>query len=297
MHFKVVFMLKSMTGFGKSTISLPGKNVTIEIKSLNSKQLDLNLKLPTLFREKEPDIRNIISKSLERGKIELTGTIDYTDNELPSVVNHSLVKGYYRDLKQISIELGENNIDILSIIMKIPEVLKPSKEVLSDEEWISVNLCLDNAITQLNEFRLHEGELLMSDFISRVITIRSLQGELDQFEEERNTNFRDKLRASVSEFTANNSLDANRFEQEIIYYLEKLDITEEKVRLQKHLDYFMNTLGEPESSGRKLSFVTQEIGREINTIGSKANDANIQRIVVQMKDELEKIKEQLANIL
>lgn len=290
-------MLKSMTGFGKSTISLPGKNVTIEIKSLNSKQLDLNLKLPTLFREKEPDIRNIISKSLERGKIELTGTIDYTDNELPSVVNHSLVKGYYRDLKQISIELGENNIDILSIIMKIPEVLKPSKEVLSDEEWISVNQCLDNAITQLNEFRLHEGELLMSDFISRVITIRSLQGELDQFEEERNTNFRDKLRASVSEFTANNSLDANRFEQEIIYYLEKLDITEEKVRLQKHLDYFMNTLGEPESSGRKLSFVTQEIGREINTIGSKANDANIQRIVVQMKDELEKIKEQLANIL
>lgn len=290
-------MLKSMTGFGKSTISLPGKNVTIEIKSLNSKQLDLNLKLPTLFREKEPDIRNIISKSLERGKIELTGTIDYTDNELPSVVNHSLVKGYYRDLKQISIELGENNIDILSIIMKIPEVLKPSKEVLSDEEWISVNQCLDNAITQLNEFRLHEGELLMSDFISRVITIRSLQGELDQFEEERNTNFREKLRASVSEFTANNSLDANRFEQEIIYYLEKLDITEEKVRLQKHLDYFMNTLGEPESSGRKLSFVTQEIGREINTIGSKANDANIQRIVVQMKDELEKIKEQLANIL
>ncbi|HLN54210.1 MAG TPA: YicC/YloC family endoribonuclease [Lentimicrobium sp.] len=290
-------MLKSMTGFGKNTCSVPGKTVTIEIKSLNSKQLDLNIKLPTLFREKEPDIRNIISRRLERGKIELTGTIDYTDSELPSIINHSLVKGYYKDLKQISTELGEDNADILSIIMKIPEVLKPSREVLSDEEWLSVNDCLQGAIEQLNEFRKNEGDLLMNDFISRVITIRSLLGDLGQFEDERNINFREKLRASVSEFTAINTLDANRFEQEIIYYLEKLDITEEKVRLQKHLDYFMNTLGEPDSSGRKLSFVTQEIGREINTIGSKANDANIQRIVVQMKDELEKIKEQLANIL
>ncbi len=290
-------MLKSMTGFGKSTVALAGKTITLEIKSLNSKQLDLNLKLPAIFREKEPDIRNIISRRLERGKIEMTGTIDYTDNELPAIINHNLVKGYYLDLKAISAELGENNADLLSIIMKIPEVLKPSKEVMTDDEWLSVSNCLDDAIAQLDIFRQHEGELLMNDFISRIITIRTLLGEIGQFEAERNANFRDKLRLSVSEFTANNSLDANRFEQEIIYYLEKLDITEEKVRLQKHLDYFMSTLGEKEANGRKLAFVTQEIGREINTIGSKANDANIQRIVVQMKDELEKIKEQLANIL
>jgi len=286
-----------MTGFGKSTVALAGKTITLEIKSLNSKQLDLNLKLPAIFREKEPDIRNIISRRLERGKIEMTGTIDYTDNELPAIINHNLVKGYYLDLKAISAELGENNADLLSIIMKIPEVLKPSKEVMTDDEWLSVSNCLDDAIAQLDIFRQHEGELLMNDFISRIITIRTLLGEIGQFEAERNANFRDKLRLSVSEFTANNSLDANRFEQEIIYYLEKLDITEEKVRLQKHLDYFMSTLGEKEANGRKLAFVTQEIGREINTIGSKANDANIQRIVVQMKDELEKIKEQLANIL
>ncbi len=290
-------MLKSMTGFGKSTVSLSGKTVTLEIKSLNSKQLDLNLKLPALFRDKEPDIRNIISKKLERGKIEMTGTIDYTDNELPTIINHNLVKGYYNDLKQISADLGEKDTDLLSIIMKIPEVLKPSKEMMTDDEWITVSRCLNDAIAQLDLFRAHEGELLLNDFISRIITIRTLLGEIGQFEDDRNINFRDKLRSSVSEFTANNSLDANRFEQEIIYYLEKLDITEEKVRLQKHLDYFMNTLGEVEANGRKLSFVTQEIGREINTIGSKANDANIQRLVVQMKDELEKIKEQLANIL
>ncbi len=290
-------MLKSMTGFGKCTASLPGKTITIEIKSLNSKQLDLNIKLPPVFREKEPDIRNMISKNLERGKIELTGTVDYTDNELPSIVNSSLVKGYYKDLKQLSDELGAENVDLFSIIMKIPDVLKPSKDVLTEEEWVPARQCIENAIQQLDEFRQHEGAHLSEDFMSRIITIKSLQNDLGQFEEERNHNFREKLRISVEEFTANNSLDANRFEQEIIYYLEKLDITEEKVRLQKHLDYFMNTLGEPESAGRKLSFVTQEIGREINTIGSKANDANIQRIVVQMKDELEKIKEQLANIL
>ncbi|MGE5383205.1 MAG: YicC/YloC family endoribonuclease [Omnitrophica WOR_2 bacterium] len=290
-------MLKSMTGFGKSVVNLQGKTVTIEIKSLNSKQLDLNIKLPLIFREKEADIRNILSKKLERGKIELTGTLDYTDNELPTVINHSLVKGYYKDLQEIASILGEKNVDYLSIIMKIPEVLKPSRELLTEEEWIQVQHCLDQAVTALDNFRVHEGNLLMNDFTSRIKEIGSLLNNLDEFEETRNLNFREKLRASVSEFTANNTLDSNRFEQEIIYYLEKLDITEEKVRLLKHLNYFNESVKEPESNGRKLNFVTQEIGREINTIGSKANDASIQRVVVQMKDELEKIKEQLANIL
>lgn len=286
-----------MTGFGKSVVNLQGKTVTIEIKSLNSKQLDLNIKLPLIFREKEADIRNILSKKLERGKIELTGTLDYTDNELPTVINHSLVKGYYKDLQEIASILGEKNVDYLSIIMKIPEVLKPSRELLTEEEWIQVQHCLDQAVTALDNFRVHEGNLLMNDFTSRIKEIGSLLNNLDEFEETRNLNFREKLRASVSEFTANNTLDSNRFEQEIIYYLEKLDITEEKVRLLKHLNYFNESVKEPESNGRKLNFVTQEIGREINTIGSKANDASIQRVVVQMKDELEKIKEQLANIL
>ncbi len=286
-----------MTGFGKSTIILEGKTVTIEIKSLNSKQLDLNIKLPPAFREKEPEIRSVISQKLERGKIELSGIIDYTDAELPSSFNRSLISAYHRELKDIAVSLGENDTNLLSVIMKIPDVLKPSREVLSDEEWELISTCLFDAIGELNKFRQHEGELLRSDFKGRIETIANLLGNLGIFEESRNRQFREKLRASVSEFAANNTLDSNRFEQEIIYYLEKLDITEEKVRLLKHLEYFTDTMNESETNGRKLSFVTQEIGREINTIGSKANDANIQRIVVQMKDELEKIKEQLANIL
>lgn len=290
-------MLKSMTGFGKNTVSLPGKTVTIELKSLNSKQLDLNIKLPPLFREKEPEIRSLIAKKLERGKIELTGTIDYADSELPTSINRSLVEGYYKELKDIVYDLGEENADVLSVIMKLPEVMKPSREVFSEEEWELVSSCLSQAISGLDAFRIHEGEQLMTDFKARINSINGLLLNLDEFEETRNTNFREKLRLAVSEFTANNTLDSNRFEQEIIYYLEKLDITEEKVRLLKHLTYFLDTLHESEANGRKLSFVTQEIGREINTIGSKANDANIQRVVVQMKDELEKIKEQLANIL
>lgn len=289
-------MLKSMTGFGKCTVSLTGKVVVIEIKSLNSKQLDLNIKLPSAFREKESDIRSIISRKLERGKVELTGSIDYTD-DYPAVINRSMAIGYYNEIKEIAKSLNADDIDILSIVMRMPEVFKSSRELLSEQEWVTIRGCLEKAVNELDIFRSQEGSLLEHDFKTRIQIIASLLQEVIQFEETRNTRFREKLRDSVAEFYANNTLDSNRFEQEIIYYLEKLDITEEKVRLQKHLDYFMDTLKETEANGRKLSFVTQEIGREINTIGSKANDANIQRIVVQMKDELEKIKEQLANIL
>lgn len=290
-------MIKSMTGFGKSSADMGSKIVTIEIKSLNSKQLDLNVKLPPVFREKEPEMRNIISRSLERGKIEITGSLEYTNGEVPAIINHSLVKSYYRELKEVMQELGETGSDILSVIIKIPEVLKPSRELLAEDEWIQAEACLYEALKNINEFREHEGQLLEKDFKLRINNISELLKSLDQFEKERDFNFREKLRAAISEFASNNSLDSNRFEQEIIYYLEKLDITEEKVRLSKHLDYFIEALADEESNGRKLSFVTQEIGREVNTIGSKANDANIQRVVVQMKDELEKIKEQLANIL
>ncbi len=290
-------MIKSMTGFGKSIVNLEGKSVTIEIKSLNSKQLDLNIKLPPAFREKEPVIRSIISQRLERGKIELTGNIDYTDGELPSSINKSLVTGYYSELKSIADTLGDKNSDILSIVMKIPEVLRPTRDLLTEEEWSLIIGCLERAVSALDDFRTHEGSLLMTDFGVRINSIAGLLETLDEFEILRSIQFKEKLRTSVIEFANNNTLDSNRFEQEIIYYLEKLDITEEKVRLQKHLNYFIDTMHESEANGRKLTFVTQEIGREINTIGSKANDANIQRAVVQMKDELEKIKEQLANIL
>lgn len=285
-----------MTGFGKCTVSLTGKVVILEIKSLNSKQLDLNIKLPSAFREKESDIRSIISRKLERGKVELTGSIDYTD-DFPPVINKPMAIGYYNEIKELANSLNAGDIDILSIVMKMPEVFKSSRELLNEQEWVIIRECLEKAVKELDIFRSQEGSLLENDFKTRVQMIESLLQEVIQFEETRNTRFREKLRDSVAEFYANNTLDSNRFEQEIIYYLEKLDITEEKVRLQKHLDYFMDTLKETEANGRKLSFVTQEMGREINTIGSKANDANIQRIVVQMKDELEKIKEQLANIL
>lgn len=289
-------MLKSMTGFGKCTVTLTGKVVIMEIKSLNSKQLDLNIKLPPAFREKESDIRSIISRKLERGKVELTGSIDYTD-DFPPVINKPMAIGYYNEIKELAMSLNAGDVDILSIVMKMPEVFKSSRELLNEQEWVIIKECLEKAVNELDIFRSQEGSLLENDFRTRVQMIASLLQEIIQFEETRNTRFREKLRDSVAEFYANNTLDSNRFEQEIIYYLEKLDITEEKVRLQKHLDYFMDTLKETEANGRKLSFVTQEMGREINTIGSKANDANIQRIVVQMKDELEKIKEQLANIL
>lgn len=290
-------MIKSMTGFGKSSVNLQGKVVSMELKSLNSKQLDLNIKLPSVFREKEPEMRSIIAKALERGKVELTGSIDYTDGELPSGINQALVKGYYKELKNIADSLAITHSDILMAVMRLPEVLKPTREVLSEADWEEINGCLERALQSLDEFRVQEGKMLEADFVQRIENIMNLSANLNAFEEERSNQFREKLRSAVSEFAANNTLDSNRFEQEIIYYLEKLDITEEKVRLGKHLQYFLDTLRESEANGRKLSFVTQEIGREINTIGSKANDANIQKVVVQMKDELEKIKEQLANIL
>jgi uncharacterized protein (TIGR00255 family) len=290
-------MLKSMTGFGKCTATMEGKTISMEIRSLNSKQLDLNLKLPALFREKESEIRGIISRKLERGKIELTAAIDYTGNELPTSVNKPLVITYYNEIKDIAGSLGVPDNDILGMVMKMPEVFKSTRDLVTDQEWEVIQECMDNAISELNTFRLHEGKLLEQDFITRINNISNLLDNIAGFEQERDQQFREKLRAATSEFTANNTLDSNRFEQEIIYYLEKLDITEEKVRLLKHLEYFIETLKESEANGRKLAFVTQEIGREINTVGSKANNANIQRIVVQMKDELEKIKEQLANIL
>lgn len=290
-------MLRSMTGYGKAVAKLNGKSVTLEIRSLNSKQLDLNLRLHPALRDNEPDIRSVVTRMLERGKVELTGNIDFTGTDLPAAINRPVAISYYNELSSLARELGASEENLLSVVMKMPEVTRLSKEEINGEDWGSIFTALNEALQQLDEFRKHEGELLEKDFILRIETIQSLLAGVEPFELNRNKQLREKLRNSFADFIENNNFDANRFEQEIIYYLEKLDITEEKVRLAKHCKYFLETLDEDAANGRKLSFVSQEIGREINTMGSKANDADIQKLVVRMKDELEKIKEQLANIL
>lgn len=290
-------MLKSMTGFGKSSTVLTGKVLTFEIRSLNSKQLDLNLRFPSLLRDLEPEIRRMVTRVAERGKVELMASIDITGGDLPASINKPLAMAYYRELQSLAEELNAPIQDLLSIVMKMPEVTKNTREELSEEENTSIITAVDKALELYDEFRKHEGQLLENDFIDRIKAILQYLREIEPFEKQRSLNMREKLRNGFASVADDKNFDSNRFEQEIIYYLEKLDITEEKVRLQKHCDYFLEALKEPIANGRKLSFVSQEIGREVNTIGSKANDASIQKIVVGMKDELEKIKEQLANIL
>ncbi len=286
-----------MTGYGKSAAVLKGKTLTFEIRSLNSKQLDMNLRLPAMLRDIEPEIRASLTRVAERGKIELNVSVDQTGSEIPATINKALVISYYNELSAIAAELGVTGSDLLSIVMKMPEVSKNSREELSDEDKTSLISTLEEALKLFDNFRSQEGALLAADFRARISTILQNLSEIEPFEERRNEQMREKLLANFNQFIEAGNFDSNRFEQEIIYFLEKTDITEEKVRLRKHCDYFIETLNEGGANGRKLSFVSQEIGREVNTIGSKAAEANIQKIVVKMKDELEKIKEQLANIL
>jgi uncharacterized protein (TIGR00255 family) len=281
-----------MTGFGKSILQLPSKKVTVEVKSLNSKNLDVNTRIPSLYREKEGDIRRLLSKSLERGKIDLSIYIEHTEEEQSNRINELLVRNYIAQLKQINNGIEE---DYLSIAMRLPDVLKTEREELDKEEWESVTTTIEEAVRLLTEFRLEEGKFLEDDLILRIETIEKLLDQVMTLDEERLVLVRERLLKAISELTI--TVDENRFEQELIYYLEKLDITEEKTRLTNHLDYFKKEMKTQLSNGKKLGFISQEIGREINTIGSKANFAPMQNLVVQMKDELEKIKEQLLNIL
>ncbi len=291
-------MIKSMTGYGKAIAELPQKKITIEIKSLNSKQLDLNAKVPWLYKEKEPEIRNIISQKLGRGKIDLLIFFDILEDEGIPVINKSIVKTYYNQMKEIASELNiilDNQV--LSTIMKLPDALKTEKAELPEEEWSLVKDQLLESVQMLDLYRIEEGMSIEEDLKKRLSAILDSLATIETFEEGRITRVREKLLSLLKENNGTENIDKNRFEQELIFYLEKFDINEEKVRLTKHCQYFMETIGSESPNGKILSFIVQEIGREINTIGSKANDAGIQKLVVMMKDELEKIKEQTNNIL
>jgi len=291
-------MIKSMTGYGKAVAETPQKKITIEIKSLNSKQLDLNTKLPWLYREKEPEIRNIISQRLDRGKIDFSIFCDLLDNEVVTVINKSAVRNYYNQFKEIAAELRIDLDDqIFTAIMKLPDTLKTEKPEMSEAEWKIVRTQIIESVSMLDLYRTEEGNSIMADLNKCIGKILSLLETVQTFETGRITKIREKLMSLLDENLGSEKVDKNRFEQEIIFYLEKYDINEEKVRLKTHCDYFIETMNTSAPNGKILNFIAQEIGREINTIGSKANDASIQKLVVMMKDELEKIKEQTLNVL
>jgi len=287
-----------MTGYGKAIAETPQKKITIEIKSLNSKQLDLNTKLPWLYKEKEPEIRNLVSQKLDRGKIDLAVYFDMLDDEVVTTINKSVVKNYFNQFREIAGELEiEMDEQIMSAIMKLPDTLKTEKPELSDDEWNTVKIRIEESINMLDQYRTEEGVSIMKDFGKCIARIKDLLSGVEDYEPGRIQKIREKLLAILEETHVTENIDKNRFEQELIFYLEKYDINEEKVRLKTHCDYFLETMKTQPPNGKILNFIAQEMGREINTIGSKANDASIQKLVVMMKDELEKIKEQTLNVL
>jgi uncharacterized protein (TIGR00255 family) len=291
-------MIKSMTGYGKAIAETPKKKITIEIKSLNSKQLDLNTKLPWLYKEKEPEIRNIISQRLDRGKIDFSIYCDMLDDEVVTVINKSAVRNYYNQFREIAAELKIDLDDqIFTAIMKLPDTLKTEKQELPESEWELVKNQVIESVTMLDLYRIEEGNSIMADLKKCIGKILALLETVETFETGRIAKVREKLMSILEENPGKENIDKNRFEQELIFYLEKYDINEEKIRLKTHCDYFIETVNTPSPNGKILNFIAQEIGREINTIGSKANDASIQKLVVMMKDELEKIKEQTLNVL
>ncbi len=291
-------MIKSMTGFGKAECEYKNRRIIIEIKSLNSKVLDINARIANGYREKELEIRTLLSNTLSRGKIDFTLSIENTSEASNFSINKMLVQKYYRDLKALSEGFEEKEFsDYLPLIMRLPDVMVPEKEDISNEEWETLKMTIEDAIEKVEKFRIQEGGILENDLIKRNGNIIKLLAQIPPFEKQRIENLKGKIMRDLYELGNKEDIDKNRFEQELVYYIDKIDITEEKVRLSKHCEYFAETLTEPESQGKKLMFISQEMGREINTLGSKASDANIQKIVVQMKDELEKIKEQLFNIL
>ncbi len=285
-------MIQSMTGFGKHTIQLPTKKVTVELKSLNSKSLDLNARIPSSYRAKELELRKVIASSLVRGKIDFGLYVEYTGDETSAQVNEGVVRQYMKQLR--SIADGED-LRLLEMALRLPDAMRTEREDIDEEEYRTIQLALKEALSEINNFRSEEGSVLEGDFVQRIKNLETLLAQVIEMDPGRKATIRERLEKSVSDLKT--EIDGNRFEQELIYYLEKYDITEEKVRLANHLDYFSKTLKSPDSNGKKLGFISQEIGREVNTIGSKANFAPMQQLIVQMKDELEKIKEQMLNVL
>lgn len=281
-----------MTGYGKEVVQLPSKTITIEIKSLNSKGLDLNTRVPSAYREKELEIRDLLAKSLQRGKVDFSLYIEVTGEEVSTQLNEAVVKQYMMQLANVA---DGDPVELLKMAVRMPDALKTEREEIDETEYEAILKGIDNALEAINKYRTDEGLVLEKDFLERTRTISKLLNEVVALDPERVVAVKERLRKAVADLKE--KVDENRFEQELIYYLEKYDITEEKVRLKNHLDYFEQSLNSHDSNGKKLGFITQEIGREINTIGSKANYAPMQQVVVQMKDELEKIKEQALNVL
>ncbi|THD69456.1 YicC family protein [Robertkochia marina] len=290
-------MIHSMTGFGKSVRQLPAKKITIEIKSLNSKSLDLNARIPSNYREKELSMRKLIADRMMRGKVDFNLYIEITGETTSTAVNKGVVKEYVHQLMEVFPEIVDDSmkVEMMKMAVRMPDALKTEKDEIDESEFAVILEALEEALDQISEFRAQEGVALENDFKARVTAIADLLEQVKAIDPERTEAIRIRLQNAVSDLKEN--VDENRFEQELIYYLEKFDITEEKVRLENHLKYFDESLNSEDSNGKKLGFICQEIGREINTIGSKANYAPMQQLVVQMKDELEKIKEQVLNVL
>ena len=286
-------MIQSMTGFGKATLQLPTKKITIEVKSLNSKGLDLNVRMPSLYREMELGLRNLIASKLERGKIDFSIYIESTAEQTSTRVNVPIVKAYINQLREVYSDADET--ELMKMAVRMPDTMKVEREEIDESEWATIQNVIEEALQNILNFRKDEGESLEKEFQLRIGNIRQFMNEALALDPERVQAIKERLQTAIAELQVN--VDENRFEQELIYYLEKLDITEEKVRLTNHLDYFLDTIKGTEANGRKLGFITQEMGREINTMGSKSNHAQMQKLVVQMKDELEKIKEQVLNVL
>lgn len=292
-------MVKSMTGFGKTSVETGSKKVVIEIKSLNSKQLDFNLRLPNLYKEKEMEIRSMVKDCLDRGKVDMYIYFDNDESNKDVSVNKDIVKSYFNQMMELAgaLEITTDPGEMLQAVMRFPDTLLAKSEELHEQEWEQLKAGIAGALEEMNKFRIQEGKALEKDICHRIELIQELAAQVPQYEGRRIELIRQRLQEKISEWTDVKNIDQNRFEQEIIYYLEKLDITEEKVRLTNHCKYFLETIEKEQTPGRKIGFIAQEIGREINTMGSKANDHDIQKLVVRMKDELEKIKEQSLNVL
>lgn len=285
-------MIHSMTGYGKTVLQLPNKKISIEVKSLNSKSLDLNTRMPSLYREKELDVRKLIASKLERGKIDFSLFMEITGEETSTQINKTVVKQYIKQLKEV---VDGDETELLKMAIRLPDAVTTERDEIDEDEWHLIAAEINNALEKIQQYRLDEGKSLESEFVDRVKNISDLLDEVIDMDPERIEGVRERLNKGVAELKE--KIDENRFEQELVFYIEKFDITEEKVRLKNHLDYFIKALKSDDSNGKKLGFISQEMGREINTIGSKSNYAPMQKLVVQMKDELEKIKEQLLNVL